>query len=227
MALDQNTPDALDSYASLLMGYAFGVLDQAQSLIVASHLTLSPKARALTKTCEEMAGNLLEKDCQPVAMSSGALNHIMRAIDQRPCVSKTTGTHQKNDNLPEELNLPEPLAEPLRNCKDFRWKTLVGGFKSYDLALECCSSKARFMKLEPGLKTPEHKHGGMEITLVLDGAVMEKGSIYQRGDLLVADETVTHVQQACPKSGCVCMVVSSAPIRLTGLAGVLSPFFRF
>jgi putative transcriptional regulator len=226
MALEP--PDTKDTYMSLLMGYAFGVLDQAQSMIVASHLTLSPRARALARTCEEMAGTLLEKDCQPVPMRSGALNYVLSAIDSLSCSSgKSACCAPKNKALPKELDLPEPLAEPMQSCTDFHWKTLGGGFKSYDLALDCCSSKARFVKLEPGLKTPEHQNDGMEITLILGGAVMEQGSIYRRGDLLVADETLTLSQQACPKAGCVCMVVSSSPVKLKGLAGILNPFLRF
>ncbi|MCD8563338.1 MAG: cupin domain-containing protein [Alphaproteobacteria bacterium] len=83
------------------------------------------------------------------------------------------------------------------------------------------------MKIGPGLKTPEHKHGGLELTLVLGGAVMDSEGIYRRGDLLVADETLTHSPQACPKAGCVCMVVTSAPVKLTGFMSFLNPFLKF
>lgn len=227
MALDDTSPAMRDTYETLLMGYAFGVLDQAQSLIVASHLTLSPKARALTRACEDMAGTLLEKDCEPVAMSSGAFNHIMTALDSIACCGDKAACAGKNPHLPEDLDLPEPLAAPLQNCTDFQWKPFARGFQGYDLCLEGCASKARLVKLQPGLKTPEHRHEGMEITLVLGGAVMEDGSIYRRGDLLVADETLVHKQQACPQAGCVCMVVTSAPVKLTGLMSLLNPFLKF
>lgn len=230
MALDDDaSPAPRDTYEALLLGYAFGVLDQAQSLIVASHLTLSPRARALTRACEDMAGTLLEKDCEPVPMSSGALRHIMTAIESAPCCEdKSACAGRKNPHLPEELDLPGPLLSgPMQSCTDFRWKSMAKGFQGYDLALERCPSKARLMKLQPGLKTPQHRHEGLEITLILGGAVIEDGSLYRRGDLLVADETLTHSPQACPQAGCVCMVVTSAPVKLTGLLSILNPFLKF
>ncbi|MCD8563339.1 MAG: hypothetical protein LRY54_04760 [Alphaproteobacteria bacterium] len=129
MALTPGSSSLQDTYESLLMDYAFGALDQAQSLIVASHLALSPKARALARACEDMAGALLEKDCPPVPVSPHAFSRIMTAIDASPtsCVGQHPCCHNKN--LPEELNLPEPLEESLQNCTDFRWKILGGGFR--------------------------------------------------------------------------------------------------
>lgn len=230
MALSDDTyrTPCQDTYESLLMGYAFGVLDRAQSLIVASHLLLSPKARALTSACEHMAGALLERDCPPTDMRPGALERVLSALDSGPCADGTCKPCAEGLCLPEELGtLPGPVIETLSGAPEpFAWKPLGSGFCSYDLALKECASKARFMKLDPGTKTPQHGHGGIEITLVLGGAVMEEGDVYRRGDLLVADETLTHTQQSCPKAGCVCMVVTSAPVKLTGLASVLNPFLK-
>lgn len=227
MALTPQDLNTRDTYETLLMSYAFGVLDQAQTLIVAGHLALSPSARILARACEDLAGTLLEKDCTPAPMSPQAFSRMMAAIDATPCTGQASPCcHDKNTCLPEELDLPEPLAEPMRSCTDFHWKVLGGGFQGYDLTLDCQASKARFLKLNPGLKTPEHKHEGMELTLILGGAVMESGHIYRRGDLLVADEALPHSQQACPQAGCVCMVVSSGPVKLTGLKSLLNPFLK-
>ncbi|MCD8520135.1 MAG: ChrR family anti-sigma-E factor [Alphaproteobacteria bacterium] len=227
MALDHKEEQYGDTYQSLLMAYAFGVLDRAQSLVVAAHLTLSPKARALTQACEHLAGALLEKDCPPAPMSLSAKDRIMAAITADICPNKACSDYNCQ-NLPEELgNLPHPLQEPMQGCTSFTWNSVGKGFAAYDIALGDCASKARFMKVNPGLKTPEHCHGGLEITLVLNGAVIENGALYRRGDLLVADETITHSSQACPQAGCVCMVVTSAPIKLTGIKSLLNPFLKF
>lgn len=218
-----------DTYESLLMGYAFGVLDRAQSLIVASHLALSPKARAITGACENVAGALLARDCPPADMRPGALERAMMALDglcgEGPC----TGHGCVEFDLPEELGkLPQPVMQTLMTAPTpFEWKALGGGFRSYDLCMGGeCASKARFMKLDPGIKTPHHHHGGIEITLVLGGAFMDEGGSYRRGDLIVADETMNHAPKACPEAGCVCMVVTSAPVKFTGLASVLNPFLK-
>lgn len=227
MALNTTNTLCKDTYESLLMGYAFGVLDQAQSLIVAGHLTLSPHAREFAKSCERMAGALLEKDCPPVSMSNNALDCVMKALDTAPCHDEKHCTHHKKAGLPDDLELPEPLLEPLNNCPNpFEWKTLYSGFKTYDLPLPCQSSKARLVKLAPGLKTPHHEHRGIEITLVLSGAYLDETGAYRRGDLIVTDETIDHSPKACPEAGCVCMIVSSAPVKFTGLASVLNPFLK-
>lgn len=216
-----------DTYESLLMDYAFGALDQAQSLIVASHLALSPKARLLARACEDMAGTLLEKDCAPAPVSPQAFSRIMTAIDCAPCASASPCCHNKNKALPRELNLPEPLENSLQGCADFHWTTLSRGFQGYDIALDNgCASKARFMKIDPGLQTQGPRKTGLEITLVLNGAFMESGHIYRRGDLLLADETLSQTQQACPKAGCVCLVVSSASIKPKGFLSFLNPFLK-
>lgn len=227
MALDTGNTGYRDAYESLLMGYAFGVLDQAQSLIVAGHLILSSKARMFARSCEHMAGALLEKDCPPVAMRDNALDSVMKALDTIPCGGGNACSQHKKAGLPDDLDLPPPLMEPLHNCPNpFEWKTLYSGFKSYDLPLACQSSKARFLKLDPGFKTPHHEHRGIEITLVLGGAFLDESGAYRRGDLIVTDENFDHAPKACPQAGCVCMVVSSAPVKFTGLASILNPFLK-
>lgn len=217
-----------DTYESLLMAYAFGVLDRAQSMIVASHLALSPKARAITNSCEHMAGALLAHDCQPADMRPGALERAMMALDGLCKDEACKGGDCAGLNLPDELGrLPQPVMQTLMTrTSPFEWKALSKGFLSYDLCVEECSSKARFMKVSPGAKTPQHSHGGIEITLVLGGAFMDEGTAFHRGDMIVADESFTHAPQACPQAGCVCMVVTSAPIKLTGLASILNPFLK-
>ena len=57
-----------ETYQALLMEYVAGALDQAQSLIVSAHITMSPRGREIARACECVGGALLEKRCEPVAM---------------------------------------------------------------------------------------------------------------------------------------------------------------
>jgi putative transcriptional regulator len=83
------------------------------------------------------------------------------------------------------------------------------------------------MRIEPGVGAPRHTHGGMEITLVLDGAYADATGTYGRGDVQVADDGVEHEPVAVGEKTCLCLVVSDAPIKLTGFFGrLLNPFIR-
>lgn len=213
------------NYETLLLNYAVGILDQAQSLIVAAHLALSPPARAFVRDCEAIGGTLMEQDCPPVDMAPGSLEHVLACLDRpapHPHASETILT------FPEDLDLPDLVLRTIhcRPCAP-QWTSRLPGLKSYDLPLACKESKARLVRLDPAVQTPQHTHQGMEITLVLNGAFSDDSGQYRTGDLLVSDETVEHAQTACKMEGCVCMVVTSAPLKFSGLAGLINSFLKF
>jgi putative transcriptional regulator len=227
MAVDKHIQERLqDGYHTLMLEYAAGTLDQAQDLIVAAHLALSPLARNVVRSCEAMGGFLLEHECQPVAMKPQSLQSLMQKLDE-PCHDDDACRAACKTAFAEEIELPGMLADVLQaQKKPPRWKPLYPGMKSVDLKMACRNSAARFLKIDPATKTPHHSHRGMEITLVLNGAFEDETGLYKRGDLIVTDETCEHTPVACPKNGCVCMIVTSAPIKLMGLAGLLNPFLR-
>lgn len=219
---------AQDAYEALLLGYAAGLLDQAQSFVIAMHLALSPPARKRVSLCEALGGVLMEKECSPAAMREGSLESVLARLD-RPAPWGASPARQREIELPADLGLPEHIAREMRcSCTSHKkWKALYPGLKAYELHLECRRSKARLMRAEPHFKSPRHTHGGIEITLVLDGAYSDETGSYARGDLAIADESMEHTMMACRERGCVSLVVSSAPMRLTGLAALLNPFIRF
>lgn len=222
----QDTQNILDDgYHSLMLGYASGKLSYAESLIVEAHVQLSEKGRHFLNEYEAIGACLLEKDCEPVAMSNGALDNVFSMIESFK-EEKHINAVQKS--FPGDISVPKALLDTLsRNCSDPHWRNLYPGLKTLDMDLECKRSTARFLKVDPGMKTPHHKHAGLEITLVLDGAYNDETGVYKRGDLVVADDTIEHQPVACPKLGCTCMVVSSAPIKLTGIKSILNPFIKF
>jgi putative transcriptional regulator len=63
------------------------------------------------------------------------------------------------------------------------------------------------------------------MTLVLDGAFDDQAGHYGRGDVCVADDRIEHQPVAAAGRDCLCLVVASSPIRLTGpLMRLLNPF---
>lgn len=213
----------LSGYDALLFSYAAGNLDEAQNLVVATHLTYSQKARHIVRQCEDLGGALIERECEPVSMCEQALNNVLNRIEHGQSNQSAIDSCCQKEALGFEI--PQPLAQTVTG-RSIKWKTLFPGMKAYDLPLHCKNSVARFMKAEPGHVSPHHSHGGTEITLVLDGAFSDETGQYYRGDLIVTDETCDHTPKACPQMGCVCLVVSTAPIKLSGIARLLNPFLK-
>lgn len=214
-----------DGYQSLMLSYAAGALDEAQSLIVSAHVSLSASARQILQNYEMVGGALLEQECRPVAMSADSLDCVLGKLDTRTC-HEPAQEHSMKD-FPDDIHVPDVLKRTLAQQKSKpRWKSLYPGLRTFELDLNCKTSQTRFLKAVPSLKTPHHSHGGIEITLVLDGAFEDETGRYSTGDMIVTDEDCHHTPVACSYDGCVCMVVSSDPIKLTGIAKLLNPFIR-
>ena len=220
-----STQDTLKiGYEALLISYAAGTLNQAEDLIVASHLAFSKQAQNFVSHCEAVGGAMVESFCEPIAMNDGALNSVLSKLDENETFHDDP--HKGAACLKAlQCDVPAPLKDTLKS-QTIKWHTLFPGMKAYDLKLQCKESVARFMKADPGLKSPHHSHGGTEITLVLDGAFSDETGSYKRGDLIVTDEAHDHTPVACKNDGCICLVVTSEPIKLTGIASLLNPFLK-
>jgi putative transcriptional regulator len=221
---------ARENYEALLMNYAAGVLDQAQNLIVAVHMALSPRARSIVRDCEAIGGALMERECTPATMKSCSLDTILAQLDSRPHAPEPKATPVQ---LPPEVNIPSHLLAHItcRPCQP-QWRAFYPGLRVYELPLEQepaakPSSGVRFIKARPAAKMPSHVHRGIEITLVLNGAYSDEMGQYQRGDLVVVDESLEHEVVACRSNGAITMIVSDTPVRFHGLAALLNPFIRF
>lgn len=206
------------SYEVLMMEYAAGVLDDSLSMIVTSHILLSPQAARVVRECEAVGGALMENFCSPVAMNGESLQRVLERLD-RPAPAR-----------PRPRPLPQPLQDIVsgKTCA-ITWKTVMPGVQVYAMPLPRTHMRmrARLMKLFPGISTPRRAHQGLELTLILEGALEDETGVYQRGDLLVADENIGHGQRACRSQGCVCVNQTAGPLQLPGLIGLLNSFFRY
>ncbi len=228
MALDPRTPRYHeDAYMSLLLAYAAGRLDQAQSLIVASHLAFSEKARRCVDEFERLGGALLERECAPVAMKAASLEAVLRRLGPHAPTSQQQGKPARSLHLSCGLELPAALQDCVNpDTCHLEWTALTPGLDSMDIPLECRKSRLQLFRAGPAFAMPHHRHEGMEIMLVLEGAFMDDGQFYGRGDMVVEEKDSAHSVTACKKQGCVSMVVTSGSVRLAGLAGILSAILR-
>ncbi len=223
----ETTQEKLKSgYDTLLMDYAAGTLDETQTLVVAAHLTYSQKARDFIKSCESIGGALIEEE-SPSDMNAGSLQSVLDRLESAP-KPQTRPTQPKTPTPGVfEFELPEPLRRPFTDQKKApKWQTIFPHIKSIEFPVDCKTTYGRFVKIAPGHHAPEHRHTGTEITLVLDGAFHDETGSYEVGDLIVTDETFEHEPIACEINGCVCLIVQTAPIKLTGIKAILNPFLK-
>ena len=214
------------SYEILLMEYAAGTLDMAQMLIVSAHLSLSPKARKIVKDCECVGGTLIEKRCEPVAMNKNSLDNVLNRLDHK---TPAREADPRSRRLPDDFHMPFCIESMITCRSRLRWRSFYPGIDGFALPLECRKSKAHAFRIRPGVSAPAHRHEGLEITLVLDGAIGDEDGLYEQGSLLISDvEDKAHKPMASVDRGCVCLTVFSGPVHFTGgLTRLLNPFFRF
>jgi putative transcriptional regulator len=212
----------------LLLAYASGGLDEAMSLVVASHLTLSPESRARVSEYEALGGAVIE-EIQPVAVSKTALDSVLARLDEDEDESGNTPADGAPESAPEDGHvLPAPLRGYVGPDIDkLRWKRLMPGVREAEFPI-AGGARARLMRIESGVAVPKHSHRGREATLVLEGAYRDATGLYDRGALQLADAALDHQPAATGDEACLCLVVTDAPIRLTGKLGrLLNPLIKY
>ncbi len=216
---------AENDYCALLVDYAAGTLDEAASLVVASHLTLSPKARRFVSECEELGGILVQECCEPISMMESSLQSVLDRIDE---FADQQNSYMSDDTgFPESLPLPRPICRYLshRPGVPIKWNKSLPGMEIHDVMISKNRSRARLIRMAPGTTVAAHSHQGAEMTLVLEGGYTDETGHYERGDLTVY-ETETHHRPVADGVGCLCLTVTQAPIRFTGAMALLNIFIR-
>jgi len=216
------------AYDGLMMAYATGALDLAQSMIVATHLALNPRARTMLRQLEDIGGCLID-DCEPEPMTSCCVNACLEKIKFLETVPAPKGASGETKQEKTQKCVPYPLCQHIKaeDMDDLRWYPFVHGIRIHPIRLKGSRSRAQLIRMPAGAHVPHHGHKGTEITLVLRGSFADQSAIYTMGDMVVIDETTVHSPVADAIEGCICLSVHTAPLRFTGLLGaILNPFLR-
>jgi putative transcriptional regulator len=185
-------------YHALLLDYVAGSLPRGPAFVVGAHLALQPQARAVTQTFDSAGGAFLDA-LEPVAIGAPIwLEHETPA-----------------DSANHALRHQDDVAHVLSSLDHGRWRRNLAGM----LTMPVPGCDVELLKLEAGRRVPEHGHKGLEITLVLSGALDDGDQLYRRGQMLVHDEDSEHQPGAAPGSDCICLIAQTAPIRLKGTLG--------
>ena len=211
-----------------LLDHAAGASSPPVGLLLATHLALNPAARRRYRDFEALGGAMLER-IDPVATAPDAFARLMARIDTPPARSDAAATPPRapghGDAEPDTL--PAPLRSHIAGGIDaLPWRQVTRGV--HEAALPVVGpggERSVLLRIAAGRAVPRHTHRANEMTLVLDGNFADEGGHYARGDLSITDPSIEHQPVAGTGRDCLCLVVTSAPIRLTGpLMRLLNPF---
>lgn len=203
----------------ILLDHARGAASAPVGLLVATHVALNPAARRRHRCLEAVGGAMLDT-IDPVATAPGALDRIFARIDAGHGAEAPAGREEEDHRFPAALRARMPGG-----IDALAWRQVTRGVHEAPLGVEDGPQKASLLRIAAGRAIPRHTHRGDEMTLVLEGDFADEHGRYARGDLAVADDSVEHQPVAGTGGDCLCLVVTSAPIRLTGkLLRLLNPF---
>ena len=199
----------------LLLGYGAGTLDEASSLLVATHLALCPRCRADLDLAEAVGGALIECAEPGDATDNNAPGALADSVaGDSAARRRPTGAKAAR----EAFVLPQPLRGYAGgDSAALGWRAVGGGIRQVPLTVRGPGATARLLSIPAGKGVPHHGHRGFEMTLVLAGAFFDRHAWYRRGDVQTVDEAVVHRPVAGPEEDCICLAVTDAPLNFRGL----------
>lgn len=219
-----------------LFDYAAGTLSSGQMLLVESYLQLNPTDKSTCDIFENLCGSLFTQAMpENGRISQDALLNTLDRIDMleqsataniSSAEVSPTAFDQNTDTI-----LPSALQRIFAgNMDTIQWQKLSAGVEQAPIRFaDDTKITARLMRIQPQTRVPEHAHKGTEMTLVLDGGFEDGERQYNRGDVCVIhDPNIHHHPFAHSEKPCICLVVNTDSIRLTGFWGrLLNPFLKF
>jgi putative transcriptional regulator len=190
-----------------LLAYSAGTLPEAFSLIVATHLSMCDTCRADAQAYDAIGGALIDRDA--MTMDAGALDKVLAGLDSTTPLPAAPAR-------PRSV-LPEPLFSYVGGDLDsVRWRPVGMGVRQAILRTSK-GATARLLCIPAGAAMPDHGHHGKEMTLVIQGAFQDADDYFAPGDIEIADSDVQHIPVADIHEDCICLAVTDAPLRFTGV----------
>lgn len=198
----------------LLHAHAAGTLPHAFSVVVAAHISLCDDCRARVEAEDMLGGAVLDR-VEGMALAPDARDRALAALDSAPPPAPIRASGI----------FPAPVMAAL-NGQPPHWRMLGGGIRQQILSADETGS-LRLLYIPPHRAVPEHSHGGLELTLVLQGSFSDSQGRFGRGDVESAHDDVNHQPKAGPEGPCICLAATDAPLRFSSLIPrLLQPLFR-
>jgi len=221
MTIDHHPSD------DILLAYTSGSLDEASSMLIATHLALCPQCRVTLNSMEMLGGELFE-DTSPVEIASDSFEKVIARIDSGT-ESQDLSEQVLESGDDKDVTLPRPLRDYVKNgLSQLKWRWMGRGAHCASVPMTSKGPKAKLLRISPGTKMPQHGHSGEELTMVLAGGYSDASGSYRRGDVEVADGGMVHQPVADSGEDCICLVVTNGYLRPTSiLARLAQPIMGF
>lgn len=205
----------------VLMAYAAGTLPEAFALVAACHVSLCDDCRATVESFEALGGAVLE-DVEAAELAPDALAATMALIERADGAGREAPPRPATPSI-----FPAPLQSYVGGGPEaVRWRPVGAGVKQAILPCQGEAS-ARLLYIPAGSSVPDHTHGGLELTLVLQGAFSDEVARFARGDVEIGDEDLHHTPVAEPGEDCICLAAADAPLKFNSfLPRLIQPFIR-
>jgi putative transcriptional regulator len=218
-----------------LLDYAAGASSPCMSLLVATHLALSPAGRELHALLEAVGGAMLES-LRGERVEEVSAASVLRAADRSAEAAPQSAMADDRARLAPAgvaaqvgFRLPAPLQGYAGElAAPGSWQRLGPRAKAVRLSVSSPQEVAHLLWARAGTRIAEHEHRGREIALVLKGAFWDGGDCFGRGEIAVHGGGDRHAPLIDPAEDCVCLAVTDpGAIHFTGPFGwLLDRWFR-
>lgn len=199
----------------LLLAYAAGSLPYAYAVVVAAHISVCDRCRAVSEGHATAGGQVMEDGAEEAVSSAlkARVLDMLDAPDPLPPVPTAKGIY------------PAPVAELFTGDAP-SWKNLGLGVKQSILS-QNESGSVRLLHIPGGRAMPEHGHNGLELTLVLQGAFQDETGRFGRGDVELGLPDMEHTPVAEEGLACICLAATDARLKFNSLIPrLLQPFLK-
>ena len=212
------------SIDALFAEYVAGLLKRPEKVLVETHLDINPVNRKWVLSLEGLGGHSLDHGPEEAIEERDQMLASILNSSEQEAASKDGLKPYRFDRSDDWM--PAPLRQFLGlSTKEIPWRRIIPGIHVYKMKnVDGCDVK--LLRIKAGAAIPSHTHDGRELALVLKGSFEDGEGQYQRGDVSIADESVDHKPVAGMSEECICLFISDASVRFTGLIGrFISSFF--
>jgi len=194
----------------LLTEHAAGTLPLAQTACVSAHLNYCEQCRRTVANLQNVGGALFDNlSAEPV--SENILDTVLARLDESAPLSYSASEAASTGRTPAIL---QRLMKG--DFSDLSWKKVTDALRISYMKTGDPAFEFALYHIKAGGRIPEHKHGGSEMTLVLQGGFSDSEGSYHEGDFIYRAADDAHAPTALQSEDCICLAVLDAPLKFTG-----------
>ena len=216
--------------SEMLLNHAMGNTNEAESLIISSHITYCSVCKAEVAKYENIGGFYL-KNHEELNVSKSLWNNLSGKIDGVEQDSRENNfiDYKIKSRLDDNgVRVPSFLYHYLPNAADTKnWNSTINNVKYFNIDFKETSYKGKMLEIPPGKVMPKHSHEGTEATMVFHGGYSDEVGSYNKGDLVILDDNDEHTPISSEQTGCICLVVYSGSLKFKGILGSILNLSKF